>query len=683
LIASLVRSLVAAAVVLTAAAPIHAAPGQAPVAALHLLDVPYLPQSELLCGGAAAAMVLRYWGATNIYAESFADLVDPAAGGIRGDALLGAVRSRGWSAESFRGDRATIQESLRARHPVIVLIEDRPGRFHYVVVVGWSAERVIVHDPARAPFRVLDADTFEASWKASNYWAVAPLPLNGVTTGPPVAAPESTIGPLVRPNSDAPCAGMVDEGVRLAGAGDVSEARRIFEVAAESCPDAAGPWREMAGLHVLGSDWPAAATDARKALEREPADALAARILATALFLDNDSDGALAAWNRVGEPLVDLIRITGLERTRYAVAAGAIAVRPQTTLTLSALRTARRRLADLPAAQTTRVAFTPQESGRARVDAVVLERPLVPRSPVALGAVGLRALTDRELAVDVASPTGGGELWRGSWRWWERRPRLALGFDAPAPFGGVWGVSLFGERQTYGRQGSVFEESRRRLAFTFSNWTSAGLRWEGSVALDRMRAAGSDSGGETVAISATAQQRLDRDRAFVEARVGYWAGGEATSLFALRSEWRSQTANEGVVWIARAGADRAGTTAPLALWPGAGTGQGRDVLLRAHRLLDHGIVRGESFGRQLLHGGVEVRRWAQLSGKPVRLAPALFIDAARASHGLETIDAADRRWQFDAGAGIRLAVPGSGVMRIDIAHGLRDGRTAFSVGWLR
>ncbi len=47
---------------------------------LHLLDVPYLPQSEALCGGAAVAMVMRYWGAANVYAETFAGLVDPGAG---------------------------------------------------------------------------------------------------------------------------------------------------------------------------------------------------------------------------------------------------------------------------------------------------------------------------------------------------------------------------------------------------------------------------------------------------------------------------------------------------------------------------------------------------------------------------------------------------------------------------
>jgi hypothetical protein len=32
------------------------------LAASLAIDVPYLPQTDALCGGAAAAMVLRYWG---------------------------------------------------------------------------------------------------------------------------------------------------------------------------------------------------------------------------------------------------------------------------------------------------------------------------------------------------------------------------------------------------------------------------------------------------------------------------------------------------------------------------------------------------------------------------------------------------------------------------------------------
>src|SRR5215218_9054335 len=119
----------AAAVALSTAAA--AFPQTRPVS---ILDVPYVLQSEELCGGAAVAMVMRYWGATGIYAESFASLVDKQAGGIKGDDLLSSLHDRGWNAVSFGGDAALVQRTLQHRQPPIALIEDRPGRFHYVVI---------------------------------------------------------------------------------------------------------------------------------------------------------------------------------------------------------------------------------------------------------------------------------------------------------------------------------------------------------------------------------------------------------------------------------------------------------------------------------------------------------------------------------------------------------------------
>ena len=50
---------------------------------LAILDVPFISQSEALCGGAAVAMIMRYWGARGLDAESFAHLVDRSAAGIR------------------------------------------------------------------------------------------------------------------------------------------------------------------------------------------------------------------------------------------------------------------------------------------------------------------------------------------------------------------------------------------------------------------------------------------------------------------------------------------------------------------------------------------------------------------------------------------------------------------------
>ncbi|MEO8522070.1 MAG: C39 family peptidase [Acidobacteriota bacterium] len=675
---------------MTAAVTAVPARAQPPGTALHLLDVPYLPQSEALCGGAAVAMVMRFFGETGIYAETFAGLVDRDAGGIRGQDLIDALRARGWQAQSFSGDAALVRSYLDAGRPVIALIQDRPGRFHYVVLVGWDGGRVIVHDPARAPFRLLEERAFTEAWSASGFWTlVAGPPPAPATALPPVAtlppaeslptAPASaspTAGNATPPRT--PCDPMVQEAVRLAGAGALDGGRALLEVAAAACPLSASPWREMAGLHALKNEWREAAQDARRALANDAADPLALRILATSLFLDGDADGALAAWNRLGQPIIDLITVTGLERTRYLAVTRGIGLRPQQLLTRAALQAARRRLGELPAAQSTRLAYRPAEHGTAQVDAAVLERPLVPSGFVALAAIGVHAVSDRELAASLSSPSGGGELATLSWRWWEHRPRVGGRFAAPAPFGGVWAVDGFTERQSYAGPAAgaaVVEEARRRVAIQVANWTERGLRWEVTSGLDvwdrpRRRA---------FSLGLGVEQRLDGDRVSLRAGIDAWTGGLSAWGTRALAEWRSATTHEGTVWLAQAGIDQVADSAPRALWAGAGTGQGRDALLRAHPLLDDGVIRDGVFGRRLLHGGVEGRHWLRPRGV-IRLAPAVFLDAARAGRGLRDADPAG---QVDAGVGLRIAVPGAGVVRVDYARGLRERAGALSIGWTR
>jgi hypothetical protein len=198
------------------------------------------------------------------------------------------------------------------------------------------------------------------------------------------------------------------------------------------------------------------------------------------------------------------------------------------------------------------------------------------------------------------------------------------------------------------------------------------------VALERFGGADGSSSLRAAAASGSARYRFFSERAFAEVRAGLWAGQVESWTLAVASEWRSSARNEGSVVIARAVDSVAASDAPLALWPGAGTGQGRDGLLRAHPLIDDGVIDDGVFGRQVINAGCEWRRWMQPARKPVHLGPALFIDAARAFHGL---DSSIERWQYDVGAGFRLAIPGSGVLRIDAAHGLRDGRNALSMGW--
>jgi hypothetical protein len=113
------------------------------------------------------------------------------------------------------------------------------------------------------------------------------------------------------------------------------------------------------------------------------------------------------------------------------------------------------------------------------------------------------------------------------------------------------------------------------------------------------------------------------------------------------------------------------------VWPGAGLGHARSVLLRAHPLLEDGAIDGEIFGRRLGHGGVEIERW--LGTRPVRVALVAFADFARVGQAMASNG---RRGQIDVGGGVRVALPGqSSVLRLDVARGLLDGSIAVSLGW--
>ena len=649
-----------AAVLLTAAGA-SAQPAPDPV---RIIDVPYIQQSEALCGGAAAAMVMRFWGATGIYAESFAPLVDDAAGGIRGDVLLDDLRSRGWDARSFGGDRDLVRARLAAGQPVIALIEDRPGFFHFVVVVAWTNGRVIHHDPARAPFRVTNEETFVEAWAKSNRWTMLLLPPAGeLPSSTPLAAGVHGAEPTT------PCDALVANGVEAGKGGDRRQALEILASAAALCPDSSAALREAAGVHALEENWREARRLARLAVARDPDDAHAWRILATAAYLDNDDEEALRAWNAAGEPTLDLVSIQGLDRTRHAVVSDLLGLETGTVLTRARLEAARLRLRELPSADAARVNYRPLGGGLANVEAVVLERPRWPASRVALISTAVRLGTDRELRLSASGLTGGGERLDVAWRWWEHRPRLELGFAVPSTLG-IWGLTAYTEEQTYGTDEDV--ERRRGGTVALSNWTSTLTRWQLGVGVDAWRGR-----GRTVSVGVRLDQRIAGDRLSVHGSSTLFGGAFAAWRADVGAAWRSSSRHEGSVALVAGGIEATSDSAPRALWPGAGTGHARRPLLRAHPLLDDGRITGDVFGRRVVHASGEVRRWAQPVFRIVGIAPAIFIDAARASRRQTSDDV----WHVDAGVGVRATAAGAGVLRVDLAKGLRDGETQLSAGW--
>jgi hypothetical protein len=679
------RALIAAACL--AAAVSASAQASSPV---RLLDIPYIQQSEALCGGAAAAMVMRYWGAPDVRAETFEALVDRAAGGIRAQDLLDDLRRRGWRAESFRGDRALMAEQLNRGQPLIALIEDRPGAFHFVVVAARANGRIVYHDPARAPYRVVDEAAFDAAWEKSDRWTMLLLP--GASEGAGFSRPgspgEAGISRSASPvgagfsrssspvgagfSRPSPCEAIVREAVAVAGAGDKSAALRMLASAGDLCPGDSAPHRETAGIHALAERWPEAVTHARAAVARDPGDRHAWQIVAAGEYVGGDPRAALDAWNAAGEPRIDLVTVQGLTRTRHSVASTLLDLPPDVVLTSQRLAAAEKRLGELPAADVARVNYRPQPGGRANVEAMVVERPLLPTLRSGLIKSGIGALIDREVSLTASSPTGGGETIRAAWRWWEARRRLSVAYAAPSPLG-VLTAEVFAEKQAYGGEAQEVVESRRGGHLSLASWTSRLLRWEIGGGLDAW-------GNErtTAAVFAAVDQRLVGDRVSLSGSTTFAGGSFTAWTSGIDARWRSQQRHEGLVWLANGGLNLASPSAPLAWWSGAGTGHGRAALLRAHPLLDSGRVTGDVFGRRLYHASAEVRAWMPPVRQILRLAPALFVDAARATRRRDPGDA----WHVDAGIGLRFAA-GSSVLRVDVAKGLRDGATAFSLGWSR
>jgi hypothetical protein len=716
------RAFALSCVVLVAAQTLHLQAQGEGFAPLSLIDVPFISQSEALCGGAAAAMVLRYWGERGVSAEAFAHLVDRSAAGIRTDALVADLRRRGWTANGMEGDVAAIQTELSRGRPVMTLIEDRPSTFHYVVIVAWHERGIVLHDPARAPFRVMSTGEFTRRWRAARRWMAIVVPgeshqppVGRVLSDPPSSRVQpasaeasavrrslgeggkdpayATTGSLTRPETNA-CEQAVAQGIRHAQSNDLEAAERVFAEAV-ACP---GATRELAGVRVLQKRWVEASDLASAAVAADQGDDYAWKVLATSRFVQNDRLGALAAWNQTGEPRLDLVRIDGLTRTRHRPVERLLDIAPGELLTASRFTRAKRQLAELPSASSTRLEYVPVSAGLAELRASVADRPLVPTGRLALAAAGLAAAATREVRLTTGSLVGSGETISAAWRFWPHRPRVAGGMRAPAPWGGSSSIQVFSERQPF----TVVDLPRAERVgarLDVSDWMTGRLRWDVSGGVDEWA-------GEALrgSIGGDARWASFDDRVVAAAGVQAWLGhaGFATidagvrgrssreagsdrlralrsgeSAEALAEAERTRPTLRGITVVGSANVQIATNTTPLDLWWAGDTGHARAALLRAHPLLDQGRLRVERLGRAVVHASLEAQRWWMVGG-PASAAAAVFGDVARTARRRDGPALGD----VDVGVGARVAVAGMpGVFRVDVAKGLRDGAAAVSVAY--
>jgi hypothetical protein len=630
------------------------------------LHVPFVAQSEALCGGAAAAMVIRYWGGRGIHAEDFAPLLT-SPDGIAAGVLARAVRDRGWRAWVVALGPDDVRHHLERRRPVILLIEDRPGRHHYVVVTAWSGGRVRFHDPARGADRERDEAAFTGAWSRASGAALLILPSAVPGPAPAVVAPVSSaisqpMSPAVpAPQLDRPCRTLVDEGVRLARGGDLEAADRVLGTARRECPGTPAPPREMAGVRFLQRRWSEAAALAAAALEIDPGDRLARETLAASQMLEGDEAAALETWNALGAPRVDLVRIDGLSRTAHQVVAGVIGIDADAVLTSDRLQRARRRLHAWNGATAARIGFVPVADGLVDIDAVAVERDRRVLDPWRAAALAVRAAVEHDAWLALPGRSSAGESWELAFRFQPARRAIRAAFATPR-FAGIvaeWRVEAAWEEDV--------RDERRSAALAYADWIAADWRVEGSLSLDRW-----EERVPAVGWRSAIERRLAGDRVALRVEGATWLplGGDSRfSQFSGMTSWRSTREQAGFVWSSRAVVAGASDSAPRMLWPAAGSSQSLSALLRAHPPYDG--VRDGVRGQRLAAASVEGQRW-WASGPLLRLGVAAFVDTA----------ALKRAGYVAVGLGARIGLPAArGTLRFDLARGLSDRAVAFSVGW--
>ncbi len=639
-----------------------------------LLPVPYVSQSVLLCGAAAIAMIERWWGRRGVYAEDFASLVHPEAGGILTTDMVLTMRARGWEAEAINSTTAArVQQSVADGVPVVALIRVGRNRYHYVVIVGWTAEAVSYHDPAVAPAVRVAVSDFMRRWAGANHWAMFVRPSAAAATisaSPPAHPPPA-------PDS-LPCRPWLDRAADAASDNRLEDADHLLASALMECPSEPLVLRELAGVRFRQGKQVEAARLAAEYARRAPDDSLGWQLLASSRYLADDFHGALQAWNAIGRPTIDLLRIDGTQHIRFRPLANSIGTAPGTVLTPQRFALAQRRLADIPSLAVSRVTYTAVTGGVVEVRAVVVERPLVDPLPQLLAVGVVRAVTRRDATLALSTPFGAGEQWTAHWRWQSADPRVVLRLEIPARIGIPGIVSLARSWETLRYTAGTAEERRRASSITFGGWMRPDVEQQSGVRLERW-----SGRGDFLAFSVGGAVHRAQDRVGVLAQAEHAVPLSGTASYdrvRTRAEWRLPTDHWLTSWSMHVGADWNSAHTPRGLWSIAGGNLSREIPLRAHPFIVNGVLPSVRTARAVVHGGLAGDRPIARVG-PVALGVGVFVDgASMMSHPDQTVT---ERLYLDGGAGLRIGMKevSWATLRVDVARGLiADRRWAVSVG---
>jgi len=149
------------------------------------LDVPLFRQEKKGCGPASTAMVAHYWANRRpglvVRIEPpqavYQRLYPTEASGVRLSDMREYLREKGFHAFTLKASWEDIEAHVSKQRPVIACLKKGAGSpLHYVVVIGFEAERVWINDPAKRRKKALKRSTFERRRATADNWVLLAVP---------------------------------------------------------------------------------------------------------------------------------------------------------------------------------------------------------------------------------------------------------------------------------------------------------------------------------------------------------------------------------------------------------------------------------------------------------------------------------------------------------------------------
>jgi tetratricopeptide (TPR) repeat protein len=690
------------------------------LAAAVQLPVPFVPQEKDTCGAAALAMVLRYWGAPASHDKVAGALVERELQGIRGSRLADFAREQGMVAVAFTGDMVILHDHLAKGRPLVLALDAGHGRLHDVVAVGLDDRGdVIVHDPARGAGRRIGARELEKKWAKSGRWTLLVLPRDATGARPEASAvaeiadPSSpdaegtprddgsgtsdSSGPARRASLGVASLGMTYESLvasalELGRAEKYAEAAALLDRAIALEPGRPEAWTERGGAYFLEGRYEEAITELRRSLALRE-DAYARDLLASSLHLVGRELEALGEWNRLGQPALHAVEISGLQKTNDRVARREVGLSEGETLAVAGLRAARRRLEETGVFERVTLRPRPRGDGTADLEVALTERYGLAHGPVDFLLTSGVNLAWKRLRLRYNNLGGTGVSLGASYRWQENRPETALQLQWPRPLGvpGTLHLAGFRGEQAYDL-GGAFDMRRRgidasvRRVLAGGAVASLGLKLRdrtfSTVRPDAPPGllAGVEGGLEARLVE-TRRHRLDVAlRLFAAGRaigsdVGYAQADGQLLYEGVLSRLEGLSVERSVLAV-RVRGGWATDGLPVDEMYAPGVSPESDLPLRAHPLTRGGALGANPIGRSIVLVNAEWRQrlWHHASWD---LGAVAFSDSAsvwRPAAGSSS------GWLEDVGVGLRVSVLAGPTLRIDQAWGLVDGGRTLYVG---